>query len=366
VTDVDETQLTAFVSAAEDGIDLDGLRVTRDEDGYTFATPDGAHEGLDTEALSAVATENPWFVSNWYYWERRDRPTAERAFLRWLEGADDRGVTARYERLADDAVTASWGQLHIDVRLGDHGDRMYAVRHEADVERPLDALDVYTDPFDARELVKRDDRDRYRPLKTAPTLPTGWAFVDLDGRALTRTVEFVYPATVANWHLERQGDLDVNHWVDTIERQTGIYGVVKTWNRGEGHEHVNWVTEACCADSQCLKRREWEYDDDTDLDVDGGDGVFPCREPCSVVISAARKWTTLEAEETRTYEFDLTPSEKAQIEAIIDAVADGTTDEIREADTANGANRYRARFLRAKRFDDEGRLCGVPTDADDE
>ncbi|MGM0716693.1 MAG: DR2241 family protein, partial [Halobacteriota archaeon] len=110
--------------------------------------------------------------------------------------------------------------------------------------------------------------------------------------------------------------------------------------------------------------REWEYDEDTELGVDGGDGRFPCREPCSLVVTAARKWTKLEAEQERTYEFDLTPSEKAQVEAIIDAVADGEADDIREADIYRGANRYRARFLRAKRFDDEGRLCGVPAGED--
>jgi hypothetical protein len=182
---------------------------------------------------------------------------------------------------------------------------------------------------------------------------------------VVRTVETFYPATVANWHREREGELDVSHWRDTVSRQTGIYRVVDTWDRGEGYEHVNWVAEACCADSQCLKRREWEYDDETDLDVEGGDGEFPCREPCSLVVSAARRWTRLEGEQSRTYEFELTPSEKEQVEAIVDAVADGRTDEIREADTSEGANRYRARFLRAKRFDDEGNLCGVPTEADD-
>jgi hypothetical protein len=125
------------------------------------------------------------------------------------------------------------------------------------------------------------------------------------------------------------------------------------------------VAEACCDDSQCLKRREWEYDADTPLSVDGGDGVFPCREPCSLVVAAARRWTRLEAEESRTYEFELTPSEKAQVEEIVDAVADGRAGEVREADFADGANRYRARFLRAKRFED-GDLCGVPTDRDEE
>jgi len=82
-------------------------------------------------------------------------------------------------------------------------------------------------------------------------------------------------------------------------------------------------------------------------------------------VTAARKWTKLEGERSRTYEFELTPSEKEQIEEIIGTVADGEVEDVREADIYDGANRYRARFLRAKRFDDEDRLCGVPTDEDD-
>jgi hypothetical protein len=361
VTDVNDDQLDAMVAAADDGVNCDGLRVRHDDGGYRFETPDHARTGLDEAGLRSAAAENPWFVSNWYYWSAVDRPAAETEFLRWLEGAADRAVPERYEALAE-GIEASWGELAIEVTLGDDGYRTYAVRHADDTDRTYGTLDVYADPLDARELVKYDDRGRYRPLKTAPTLQTGWAFVDLDGRSLVRGVDVIYPATVTNWHLEREGDLDVSHWRETMERQTGIYGVVETWDRGEGNEHVNWVAEACCVDSQCLKRREWGYDDETDLDVDGGDGEFPCREPCSLVVAAARQWTKLEGEQSRTYEFELTPGEKEQVEEIIDAVADGETDEIREADVYDGANRYRARFLRAKRFDDKGRLCGVSTD----
>jgi len=366
VTDVNDAQLDALVSAAVEGVECDGLSVSHAGDGYRFETPDDTHAGLSEPGLRSVAAENPWFVSNWYHWDRTDRPDTERAFLRWLEGAGERPVPERYETLAAGGIDASWGQLRIHIAPGGDGTRLYTVTHEDDSDRDPEALDVLADPLEARDLVKHDDRGRYRPLKTAPTLPTGWAFVDLDGPALAEAVEYVYPATIANWYLERQGDLDVNHWRETMERQSGIYGVIKTWDRGEGHEHVDWVAEACCDDSQCLKRREWEYDDETDLAVDGGEGAFPCREPCSLVVTAARKWTKLEGERSRTYEFELTPSEKEQIEAIVDAVADGEADDIREADIYEGANRYRARFLRAKRFDDEGRLCGVPTDEQSE
>jgi hypothetical protein len=82
------------------------------------------------------------------------------------------------------------------------------------------------------------------------------------------------------------------------------------------------------------------------------------------VIAAARKWTILESETDHTWEFELTRSEKNQLEELIDAVAEGRTEDIREADVYDGANRFRARYLRAKRVDSEGNLCGVedPTD----
>lgn len=358
---------------AGESVDHGGFVVrTADGDGYVVETADGErHEGLSESGLHELASDHAAAVTDWHFLTERVGEGGARAdFVRWLEGVDVHGtdadgVAARYAALADGAAR-EWGQLLVSVRLGDRGDRVYEVRHADEAGADAADLDDYGDPLEARRLVKFDDDGRYRPLKTAPTLPTGWVFADLDHRDAYETVETVYPATVANWHREREGTLDVNHWRETMERQSGIYGVIRTWDRGEGHEHVNWVAEATCADSQCLKRREWEYDEETDLDVDGGDGAFPCREPCSLVVSAARKWTKLEGETERTYEFELTPSEKEQVEAIIDAVADDRTDEIREADIYEGANRYRARFLRAKRFDEAGNLCGVPTEPDEE
>jgi len=359
----DPTPTEALREAAADGVDFDGLRVTRDDDGFHVAVPEASHTGLSPAAVDDAVERHRDHVDNWLFWHQHaPQAGAEWAFLRWVERADDLSVPERYDRLRDDGLSREWGQLAVTVRVSGDGRRRYGLRHIDDADDSVENLTTYTDPYEARRLRKTDDDGDYRPLSTAPTLAHGWAFVDLAPEAVVRAVEGFYPATVANWHREREGSLDVTHWHETVSRQTGIYGIVQTWDRGEGHDHVNWVAEACCADSQCLKRREWGYDDGTPLDVDGGAGVFPCREPCSMVIATARTWTRLESEQSRTYEFDLTPSEKEQIETIIDAVADGRVDEIRDGDTSDGANRYRARYLRAKLFDDEGNLCGVPTD----
>ncbi|WP_435124914.1 DR2241 family protein [Halobaculum sp. D14] len=357
-------QFDALVDAAsrDDGVDFEGLRVGRDDDGgFRFETPETETAGLAESELHALADGSP-YVTNWYFWERdvKRHGSPRRAFLRRAEAADERGVADRYDALRGGLVT-EWGELRIEATLGPDGARRYDVRHVADADRDADALATYDDPLDARELAKLDDDGRYRPLKTAPTLRTGWAFPDLDWHAAVEVVETVYPATVANWYREREGELDVDHWRAAAERQTGIYDVVDELPR----EAVDYVAEAACVDSQCLKRREWEYDDGDELAADGGAGVFPCREPCSLVVAAARKWTKLEAEEEREYTFTLTPSEKEQLEALIDAVADDEVDEVREADVYEGANRYRTRYLRAKRVDDDGRLCGVPTDPEE-
>lgn len=346
--DMNEEQLDALVAAAVDGVAFDGLTVTEDEDGFVLVTPRTRRTGLTADDLRAAAETASPFVTNWYFFERalEGSPPGTYPFLRWLERAEEDDVAARYDALRG-GIPRGWGQLSITARLGQDGHREYDLCHQDDDGTDPEALDRYADPLDARQLAKFDDRDRYRPLKTAPTLRTGWVFAGLGPRALVRAVDFFYPATVANWALERRGDLDVSHWRETAGRQTGIYDVVDELPPAA----VDRAAAACCVDSQCLKRRRWEFDHERSLDVDPGDGEFPCREPCSFLIAAAREWALLEREETRRYEFELTPSERDQMAAIVDAVADGRIDEIREADFEDPANRYRARYLRAKRFE---------------
>ncbi len=350
------THIEALREAAADGVAVDGLRASFDGDTYRLETPEERHEGLSAEAFREAAADHPDYVSNWYVWAVPERTADRRAFLRWVEGAEDHSVPERYDALRE-GIERTWGELLVTVSLDEDDERVYDLRHEDDADRAGGDLDAHRDPLDARHIATEDEDGRYRPLKTAPTLRSGWVFPDLSGGELVRAVDFFYPATVANWHREREGALDVNHWRETAERQTGIYDVIDELHP----EAVEWVAQTCCVDSQCLKRRQWDEDEDTELDAPRGDGEFPCREPCSLVVAAARKWTTLEREESREYTFELTPSEKEQIEDVIDAVADDRTDEIREADVYKGANRYRTRFLRAKRFDEDGNLCGVET-----
>lgn len=357
----------ALFEAASDGISFDGFECEGVEE-FRFETPSASLSGLSESALRDLAMGSP-YVTNWYFWhaiapQKEDRWT----FLRWLERATEgKTVPERYDELHD-GITRTWGQIEITVTLGRNGQRSYHLQHvdqepRGNLENESNTtVEQYSNPGDAREIARSDENGRFRPLKTAPTLRSGWAFSGLDPSELVQTVDFLYPATIPNWYRERTGNLDVTHWRETVSRQTGIYQVVQTWDRGEGSDHVEWVTESCCVDSVCLKRREWHYDEETELDTPGGDGEFPCREPCSFVIAAARQFTKHHGQKTRTYELELTPPEKRQLETLIEAVADGRISEIRDAEFDDGANRYRARFLRASRFDEDGRFPDEPSD----
>lgn len=369
-----QAHVEAVLEAAVDGISFDGLVVEATGETYRFETPTESHEDVPENELRGLCRDSA-YVTNWYFWHARaPQSESDWAFLRWLDGIDEADVTEscervdvldRYEALRD-GIDRTWGELAVTTTLATNGKRRYHLRHVDDTDVSTDTLEVCREREALRELVRFDQQGRYRPLKSAPTLQTGWHAPDCSAGQLLDLLSVVYPASVENWYRDRTDTLDVVHWREAMSRQTGIYGVIETWDRGEGHEHVEWVTEACCVDSQCLKRRHWHYDEETPLDTDPGEGKIPCREPCSLVIAGARTWTRLEGEQPRTYEFELTPSEKEQLEAIVEAVSDGRVDRIREADFSDDANRYRARFLRAKRFDEDGNLCGVPTGRDEE
>lgn len=351
------SSISLLLDRATDGVDTDEITLRRTEEGYWLSVTGTSYEHLSEEDVHTILSSHPAVLREWRFWHvEAPQGPARWAFLRWLEDADG---TLPPNRLAEETQRI-WGQLCLTIRLDDEEGRAYEVRHVDDADQPSESLIMHTDPLDARELAKYDDNGQYRPLSTAPTLQTGWVFSGLDPAALLRTVDLFYPATIANWHRERTGELDVTHWTEATNRQTGIYAVTSELRESS----VDWVAEACCVDSQCLKRRQWEERADRELPVPRGDGAFPCREPCSLVIAAARKWALLEREDEHAYTFHLTPSEKEQLETLLDAVAEETVDDIREADVGNGANRYRARFLRAKRRDERGPL-DVDSSADE-
>jgi len=340
---VTDDAIAALLEAAEGGVSFGRLTAAREGDTYTFEVPGTALSGLtESEARAAMARHREC-VTEWHFWEHV-APTAPArfAFLRWIERAEQRTLATRRDALAD-GVTRTWGQLELRAKLAEAGRRTYSVRHVADSGVRVEDLAVHTDPRDARELRARDAAGDERPLPAAPTLAPGWVVVDLDATELPVAVEGVYPGSVADWHREREGDLAVTHWGD-LSHGSGDGEVPEELPR----EGVEALAAACCVDGECTRRRRWDAAPGADLAAPRGEGRVPCPAPCSLVRAVAGRVAAAERESVRTYEVELTPTEKAQVERILGAVSNG--EEVAAGDLEDPANHYRARYLRARRL----------------
>jgi hypothetical protein len=213
----------------------------------------------------------------------------------------------------------------------------YSLRHTDDARE--DVLRVSEDPRAAREIAKLTEDGEYRPLKSSPNLRRGWELRVADARGLVTAMNYLYPAGVVHWYLDREGRLDLTSFRENAARQSGIYKRVQRLS----DEGVQDAAHACCEDSVCLKQTLWDIDEDTPLRVDRGEGEIPCPEPCSVFVSFARRVRLFERE---NYADGLSPSEKEDLAALVEAAATGEVGFAREAEFEQPLNERRMRYRR--------------------
>jgi len=75
----------------------------------------------------------------------------------------------------------------------------WQLRHHADASADPASLKPLDSPEALREMAKWDAAGTYRPLHSAPNLPTGWIAALPDLAALRLALDFLYPAALANW-----------------------------------------------------------------------------------------------------------------------------------------------------------------------
>ncbi len=246
---------------------------------------------------------------------------AREAFAAWVDEAGDEG---RF-----------FGQ----VRVTGAGDGLYVLHHLEDAQ--TSGLLVYEDPRAARGISKTTEAGEYRPLKSSPNLRRGWELRVSGARDLAVAMNLLYPAGIVHWHLQREGRLQTTSYRENAARQSGIYKRVQRLS----DEGVQDAARACCADAVCLKRTLWDVDGETPLAMDRGEGEIPCPEPCSVFVSFARRVRLFEREKKRDLDaIGLSPTEKEDLAALVEAAATGHVDFAREAEFEKPLNERRMRY----------------------
>jgi hypothetical protein len=220
----------------------------------------------------------------------------------------------------------------------------YYLCHEDDARAA--SLELHEDPLAAREIAKLTATGEYRPLKSSPNLRRGWELRVEDTRGLDTAMNYLYPAGVVHWYLHRKGKLEITDYRENAARQSGIYKRVQRLS----DEGVQNAARACCEDAVCLKQTLWNVGAETPLEMDRGNGEIPCPEPCSIFVSFARRVRLFEREKKREPEAvaDLSPSEREDLAALVNAAADGTEGIkfAREAEFEEPLNERRLRYRR--------------------
>lgn len=206
-----------------------------------------------------------------------------------------------------------------------------------------EGLKLYETPRDAREISKLTEDGEYRPLKSAPNLRRGWLLRVADDKELAIAMNYLYPAAIVHWYLHLRGELEVTHYRQNAARQSGIYKRVQALT----DEGVQDAARACCEDAVCLKKTLWDVDERLPLAMERGEGEIPCPEPCSIFVSFARRVRLFEREKKRDLDaIGLSPSEKEDLAALVEAAATGEVEFAREAEFEESLNERRMRYRR--------------------
>ena len=185
-----------------------------------------------------------------------------------------------------------FGQLWITSERG----KIFSIRHEQDRSTPDGSLKIHASPFDNFDIGRLTADGKFRPLKSAATLPAGWTMPNLNPEVAMEALEFIYPAAVVHWYRQKNGALHVRSYRETAERQSGLYEVTKKLT----DRQVNEAIKRCCIDRLCMKEICWPIEAGKPVrTLDIGHGTLdsiPCPEPCSLLMSDARRVLKLKPE----------------------------------------------------------------------
>lgn len=176
-----------------------------------------------------------------------------------------------------------------------------------------------------RQLAQFTSEGKFRPLKSAPNLPSGWQCNVRDAVQLETALNHLYPGAIADWHATQSPKPPVTHYREFTDRQTGMYRITQKLSDAQAGEMIR----ACCDKRFCLKQRLWTV---KGLAPDSAPpkSLIPCLEPCALLLEFARKIMRIEQE--AKVRLELAPSELHTIVSALQRELDRPDPEIQEAE----------------------------------
>jgi len=216
----------------------------------------------------------------------------------------------------------------------------FEVRPAVDAASAPGELDLLI-PKELRSRVARDAQGRFRPLQSAPDLPSGWRASAASATELWEILNVLYPGAVGDWYaLAHQKQSPVGYR-DFVNRQSGMFRNAAKLSDPQATQ----VARACCAPHHCLKNRLWNLSETAGpRPIDSPRLV--CLEPCQILLELARRQFKLDQSPSTTLEL---PAEEFEVVInALDQLSKTRQGEGRPGDLAQPANPRRIDALRER------------------
>jgi sirohydrochlorin cobaltochelatase len=181
-------------------------------------------------------------------------------------------------------------------------DALFILRHRQDaIHGKAAKLRIYRGCAAARDLARFDREGRYRPLKGAPTLPSGWE-LQLDSiDSLRLAIDAFYPGALASWFAWEEQRVRPVDLRTTLNRQSGMYRVTQKLT---DHEADRLAGRFCRSNGGCLRTILWTIEGKppdgslpetkfsiTHDQLGKHESVIPflCLEACNLFVAEARR-----------------------------------------------------------------------------
>jgi hypothetical protein len=178
---------------------------------------------------------------------------------------------------------------------------------------------------DLRMIAQFTSQGAFRPLKSAPNLPSGWHAFARNVAELEAALNHLYPGMIADNFAAQQNPPPVTHYREFTNRQTGMYRITQMLN----DEQAGRMIQACCHPQFCLKQRFWTVEG-LSPDKTTEKSTISCLEPCAVLLEFARKAMRIEQAEVKNLSISIEDLET--ISESLRYALEHPAENIREAD----------------------------------
>jgi hypothetical protein len=132
----------------------------------------------------------------------------------------------------------------------------FVIRHWKDDESQQ-KLAIETSSIAVLEIVRYDEQGKYRALKGAPNLRTGWELRLESLPEIRQAIDYFYPGAFSTWLGFNRGEITPVDLRQTLTRQTGMYRVTQRLADFQAEELAG---RFCHSHSGCLRTILWTID----------------------------------------------------------------------------------------------------------